>query len=79
MVRIATWGTLAVEAMVGSLIWITELRYPLLCSGLLMHLILETILNLQFFGWTMMAALLLFLLPEDAEYLLRAVGELAFG
>lgn len=71
LVRIATWGTLLEEATLGSLIWVREFRYPALFSGILMHRILETIMNLQFFGWIMIAALLLFLLPDDAEWLLQ--------
>lgn len=76
LVRIATWGTLLEEASLGSLIWVTELRYPLLFSGILMHLMLEAIMNLQFFGWTMIAALLLFLFPEDAKWVLTTVATL---
>ncbi len=70
LVRIATWGTLLEEALLGSLIWVKEFRYPLLLSGIVMHLMLEAIMNLQFFGWIMIAALLLFLWPEDAEWML---------
>lgn len=38
-----------------------ELRFPLLISGILLHLVFELVLNLQLFSWIMICSLLLFL------------------
>lgn len=60
-IKIATWGTLVVESSLGSIIWIEECRFWVVLAGVLLHLQLEYIMNLQLFGWTMIACLLLFL------------------
>jgi hypothetical protein len=73
-IRIATWGTLVAELSLGLLIWIDELRIPVLCAGIAMHLLFEAVLNLQLFGWTMMAGLLLFMPPETVETVLAQVA-----
>ena len=61
MVRFATWSTLATEFALGSLIWISECRTIVMLSGIALHLILEVVMNLQLFGYVMIACLLLFL------------------
>jgi uncharacterized membrane protein YphA (DoxX/SURF4 family) len=70
MVRTATWGTLGVEFALGPLVWIDELRYPVLALGILLHLGIEVALNVQLFGWTMISCLFLFLRPEHVQALL---------
>ncbi|WP_437729218.1 HTTM domain-containing protein [Sorangium sp. So ce861] len=72
-VRLATWGTLALEAALGPAIWLKELRYPLIVAGVGMHLVFEYFINIQLFGPTMIALLLLFVPPGDMEALLRAL------
>ena len=67
---LATWGTLIEEIALGTLIWIREFRYPMLVSGIVFHLMLDVIMNLQFFSWIMICSLLLFIFPEDAESML---------
>jgi hypothetical protein len=71
LIRIATWGTLIEELALGSLIWIREFRYPMIITGIVLHLIFDLIMNLQFFSWIMMISLLLFCFPEDVEHWLR--------
>jgi len=73
LIRLATWGTLVVESSLGLLIWIRELRLPLIATGLVMHLVFEVVLNLQFFGWVMIVGLLLFLPPALVEDLLAGL------
>ena len=65
LVCAATWSTLAVELSLGSLIWIRELRYPVVACGIALHLLIELVLDLQLFGITMIVCLLLFLPPAD--------------
>jgi len=61
VVRLATWSTLAIEFSLGTLIWIAECRMIVMLSGIALHLILEIAMNLQLFGYVMIACLLLFL------------------
>lgn len=72
-IRIATWGTLVVELALGTLIWLRPLRLPVMLLGVVMHLVFEVVLNLQLFGWTMIAGLLLFLDPQMAEDVLQTL------
>ena len=74
LIRIATWGTLVEEIAMGTLIWIREFRYPMLVTGIVFHLMLDMIMNLQFFSWIMICSLLLFVFPEDAERCLVYFG-----
>lgn len=60
-IRIATWGTLVVEGSMASIIWIEECRFWVMLAGVFLHLQLEYLMNLQLFGWTMIACLMLFL------------------
>ncbi len=60
-VRLATWSTLLIEFSLGTLIWIAECRMFVMLSGIALHLVLEIVMNLQLFGYTMIACLLLFL------------------
>jgi hypothetical protein len=70
----ATYGTLAVEGGLALLIWISELRYPLLVAGVLFHLTLEYFMRIRLFQWTMLVGLLLFVRPDDLAALLRVLG-----
>ena len=58
-----TYGTLVLELSLGTLIWIRELRHPLVVLGILLHLGLDYALNLQLFGCLMVICLLLFVDP----------------
>ncbi len=60
-IRTATWGTLIIESSLGSIIWIEECRPWVLGAGIFLHLQLELVMNLQLFGWTMIACLMLFI------------------
>jgi len=71
LLRLATWGTLCEETALGIGLWIHELRFPLLVTGVVLHLIFDLILNLQLFSWIMIISLLLFLSPAEAESALR--------
>lgn len=55
MIRLATWGTLIEELALGALIWVHEFRPYVMLSGIALHLVFECILNLQLFGWIMIA------------------------
>jgi hypothetical protein len=65
ILKLGSWFTLALEFSLGVLIWIKELRYPLLLAGLLFHLSLEYALNIPMFQWDILTAYILFVDPAD--------------
>jgi predicted DCC family thiol-disulfide oxidoreductase YuxK len=60
-----SWGTLAIEFALFSLIWIKEFRYWVLLAGLLLHLGIDYSMSLPLFEWSFMAAYIVFVYPED--------------
>jgi hypothetical protein len=70
-IKLATWGTIAIELGLGTAIWVKEFRFVILVCGYAFHLVLEYFLNLQLFGWTMMCCLLLFVSPTYLMALFR--------
>lgn len=64
-VQIATWLTLLVEEMSAFTIWIKELRYISIISGIILHCVFGYCLKLELFGFTMISCLLLFINPND--------------
>ena len=82
ILKIGTWLTLALEFALGTLIWIRELRYPLLAMGIIFHLCLEYSLNVPIFQWDVLTAYVLFVDPEDLARLggwIRRHAEKRFG
>ena len=63
--KISTWGTLALELALGTLIWFKEFRRPLILGGILFHLGIEYMMSIPFFEIIMMALLLNFYTPEE--------------
>jgi uncharacterized membrane protein YphA (DoxX/SURF4 family) len=73
-IRVATWGTLAVESALATLVWVPECRYYVLAAGAAFHLLLEVLLNLQLFGVIMLASLTVLIDPCDAQRWLAALN-----
>jgi hypothetical protein len=71
--RLAAYATLVIEGALGTLIWVSELRHPLVLAGLALHIGIEYCMNLQLFGWTMCCCLLLFVSPELVVYCLAFI------
>jgi hypothetical protein len=67
ILKLGSWFALALEFSLGVLIWIKELRYPLLLLGLIFHLCLEYALNIPIFQWDILSAYILFVDPADLE------------
>jgi uncharacterized membrane protein YphA (DoxX/SURF4 family) len=67
VLKLLTWGTLAVEVALGTLVWFRDLRYPVLLAGLLLHLGLEYSMNIPLFQWAMLSAYVLFVDPRDVR------------
>ena len=55
LIKLQTWLTLAAEFALGVLVWIKEIRYPILLMGVFLHLALEYSLNVPMFQWTTLA------------------------
>ena len=62
-----TWGALFIEFALGTLVWIKELRYPVIFGGVLLHLGIEFTMTIGFFEWMMMFSFLLFVDSEHLE------------
>src|SRR5262245_11210493 len=73
-IRVATWGTLVVEAALGTLVWVRDFRYPVLAAGVAFHLMLEFLLNLHLFGFIMLASLTVFIDSCDAQRWLASLN-----
>ena len=69
LVKLATWSALFIEFAMGVLVWIKELRIPVLISGLLLHLLIEVSMSIGFFEWVMIGAYVLFLKPQEFYWL----------
>ncbi|HEY0701709.1 MAG TPA: HTTM domain-containing protein [Candidatus Acidoferrales bacterium] len=72
--RVGSWLALVVEFSLGTLIWITKFRYPLLVIGVFFHLSLEYALNVPLFQWDVLSAYILFVEPEDLQRFLKRVA-----
>ena len=70
VVAALTWGTLAVELMLATLLWAKRLRPGLIVLGVLLHLSIDALVLVGFFGVAMIAGLMTFL---DAEVIDDAV------
>jgi hypothetical protein len=66
-IKLLTWGTLVVEFALGALVWLRDLRYPVLLAGVMLHLGLEYSMNIQLFQWVMLSAYVLFIDPRDFQ------------
>ncbi len=59
----------AVELALGTLIWIKELRYWVILSGVMLHLGIDWLLNIPIFEFVFMSMYVLFVDPEDLQKL----------
>lgn len=60
-----SYGTLAVEFALFTLIWVKELRYYVIACGLCLHLTIDWVMSIPMFEWMMIVAFVLFVEPED--------------
>jgi Vitamin K-dependent gamma-carboxylase len=65
VLKLGAWFALALDFSLGVLIWVKELRYPLLALGVLFHLCLEYSLNIPMFQWDILSAYILFIDAGD--------------
>ncbi len=65
--KIWSWATLFVELALGTLVWIKELRYWVLLSGVLLHLGIEYSMNIPLFAFIMISTYITFVEPEHLQ------------
>jgi hypothetical protein len=69
-----TWGTIVMWGSLATLIWVDELRYPVMLIGLFFHLVMDLLLKIRLFQWAMITGLVLFIKPEDVAAILHVLG-----
>jgi len=70
-VKFMTWSALFIEWALGTLIWIKELRYPVVFAGIGLHIGIELTMSIGFFEWMMLFSFILFIEPHHVqEYIL---------
>lgn len=65
VLKLLTWGTLAIEFSLGTLVWFRELRYPILLAGLCLHMGIEYAMSIPLFEWIAISLYVTFIYPED--------------
>jgi hypothetical protein len=71
LIGLFTWGTLAIELALTTLLWARRLRPVLIGLGLLLHFFIDVFVLVGFFGPLMMIGLLSF---ADADWLERRIA-----
>jgi hypothetical protein len=75
-IKLWSWATLLIEFALGTLVWIKELRYPVLIAGVLLHIGIDYSMNIPLFGFIMASAYVTFIEPADLERVLRQIPAL---
>lgn len=63
--NVFTFGTLAVEAALFTLIWVKEFRYYVIALGLCLHLTIDWCMAIPMFEWMMIVSFVLFIDAVD--------------
>ena len=69
-INLLTWGTVAVEMALATLVWVPRLRLYVLALGTLLHLGIEYTLNIPLFSALMITSYLSFLTEADWKHFL---------
>lgn len=78
--KLMTWGTLVVEFALGALIWVKELRKPVIIAGILFHLGIEFVMSIPFFELFMISLLINFFSPEEIKsYVDKMISNVLLG
>lgn len=78
-VHLLTWGTMAIELSMWTLVWFRRTRLYVLAAGVLLHLGIEYALNLPMFAFIMIASYLVFLRESDLQNFARWIGRRKAG
>ena len=69
LINLLTYGALAIEFALASLIFVPRLRLYVIAAGIVLHLGIEYSMNIPLFGWLMMASYLAFIKQRDIRNL----------
>jgi len=73
VINLVTWGTMAIELALATLIWVPRLRLYVLASGVMLHLGIEYSLNIPLFSFMMISTYITFLTAADFQNFLAWV------
>lgn len=76
-IKVLTWSTLAIEFALGLLVWIKDLRKPIIALGILFHLGIEWSMSIPTFEVLMIISLPLMLGPYQIKFYLDYLKEKA--
>jgi len=71
IIKFLTWGTLAIELALGTLVWFKKTRTVVILLGISLHLGIEVAMAIPFFEWIMIVLLMNFYTPDDYVHLFR--------
>ncbi len=77
-IKIWTWATLVIELALGSIVWIKELRYPVLLSGVLLHAGIDYSMNIPLFAFIMIFTYVTFVEPAHIHRILSRLLPASF-
>jgi len=69
-------GTLVIESALWSFIWLPRYRYPVLLSGVALHLGIEYLMNIPLFSTAILTMYVTFISPAHLTRLMKAVRRL---
>lgn len=78
LTRALTWGSLLIEGLLGTLIWVPALRLPIVIVGTLFHLCIDQLMFIPLFEWIMITGLILFIDDRIIQTLLDRLKDSSF-
>lgn len=73
LLKAATWSTLIIEFSLWTLVWFKETRYAVLAAGVLLHILIDTFMNLPIFEYLMIVSYIPFIYAEDLSILMTKI------
>ena len=67
VINLITWGTIAVELALATLVWVPRLRLYVLAAGVMLHLGIEYSMNIPLFSFMMIVSYVTFLTAADFQ------------
>jgi predicted DCC family thiol-disulfide oxidoreductase YuxK len=71
VINLITWGTVAIEMALGTIVWVPRLRLYVLAAGVALHLGIEYSMNIPFFSAMMITSYINFLKPAEVASFLE--------
>jgi hypothetical protein len=77
--QLLTWGTIAIELALCTLVWVKELRYWVLLGGVMLHTGIEITMNIPGFETMMMSFYIAFVDPRDIAKVIEFAKKLVLN